>query len=452
MKSKKSIKQSGAVLLAALMMAAFTLSGLNAYVLAEDAQTDVQAAAQADLPKDTAVDIVWETYDNYPADSSPQDLEIGFQGHGLTQKEKDRLTALKEDFAAGTRPKGRVSTVPEETGFAVVALNPADFAGMEEYYFLPGREMTDEELLQLIAYGEEKGRPFTADTLSVKNCMRGGAVEVNRMRSAGEDARRTILFKRFSQEGLRAQSPAPAAGAAPISTITDIRVNPEANSGLDSFRLYPIREVTDEEILADLSLNSHYLDPVKEGFDLAADKAKARKLLEDVLGMPLATEASQLSYTRGETEGSAIFQATFDTPKINGRETSYWIGLDVKTGQCLNLAETTMDDTLYRPNASGGLDYGPDEVNRPKGDIDDPKLAESALAAVTKMTSIKTVKVDPITDVSIGNTYDSGAILAVRMEDGSAWQAAVRYSDFKVCGLDYYPDGKTPFEEAPVNN
>lgn len=451
MKNKKSIRQGGAVLLIALMLAAFTLSGLNAFVLAEDAKTEVQVAAQADLPKDSAVDIVWETYENYPADMS-QDLEDFYQGHGLTQKEKKRLTALRETFAAGTRPKGRVSCVPHDTGFAVVALQPADFAGMAEYFFLPNRELTDEELLELIAYGEENGRPFTGDTLSVKNCMRGGAVEVNRMRSAGEDARRTILFKRFTQEGLRAEGEIPVADiSSPISGITDVRLNMDAHNGLDSFRFYPIREVTDEEILIDLYANSngYYLDPVKEGLNLSADTDKARNLIDDVMGMPMATEASRLCYNRGETEGSVILEATFHTPKINGRETYYWVELDVKSGQCKSIGETTMDDSLYYLNTDGLLEIK--ELKLVKGNMNDERLAESALAMVAKVTSVKAVKVDPITDRDIGDTHDSGAILAIRMEDGSAWEAAVRYSDFKVCSLYYYPDGKTPFEGAPVN-
>ena len=270
---------------------------------------------------------------------------------------------------------------------------------------------------------------------------------MNRMRSAGEEARRTILFKRFSQEGLRSEGQIPVADTSPISTITDIRVNPDANCGLDSFRLYPIREATDEEILADLSQNDYYLNPAKEGFDLVVDMTKARKLAEDVMGMPLSTEASQLYYFRRETEGGALFQATFDTPKINGRKTSYWITLDVKGGQCQSIFESTMDDTLYYLDMDGSLQTK--ELESMKGDINDERLAESALEAVAKVTSVKAVKVDPITDTSIGNTHDSGAILAVRMEDGSAWEAAVRYSDFKVCSLYYYSDGKTPFECFP---
>ncbi len=450
MKSKSNIRQSGVVLLIALMLAAFTLSGLNAYVLAEDAQTEVQAATQADLPKDSAVDIVWETYDNYPNDD-PQLLEEYYQGFGLTQKEKNRVMALKEAFTAGMRPKGKVSSVPEETGFAVVALNPADFAGMEEYFFLPCRELSDEELLQLIAYGEEKGRPFTGETLSVKNCMRGGAMEVNRMRSAGEDARRTILFKRFSQEGLRSESLAPAADTSPISTITDIRVNPDANYGLDSFRLYPIREATDEEILADLTWNNggNYLDPVKEGLDLAADTAKARKLLEDVLGMTLATEANRLCYARGEEDGKVHLYATFDTPKINGLQTSYSATVVVQSGQCLRLNESTMDDSLYRIGANGILEYGPGPYVQEHFDINDERLVQSAQAAVEKLTAVKATKVETMARATIGNVA-GGAYVAVQMEDGTAYQVTVWYSDFSVCGLEYFPEGlKT---QEPVNN
>lgn len=432
------IKQGGWVLLAALALVAASLAGLNAYVLAESAPSGVQTVAQADVLGESAADIVWEKYDNYPA-GMPQYPE-DYIGYGLTEKEKERLAALTEAFLSGARPRGEAPSLPEETGFAVTPLDPAAFAGVEEYYFLPERELTDEELLQLIAYGEEKGMPFTADILTVKNCMRGSMVGSNRFLSAGESARREILSKRFYQEGLAPESMGAANVTLPISGVANIPLNQEVIDGADSFTFCPIRALTDEELLAEISRDADrgYLVPAQEGFDIKKDTADARSLLEDVLGMPLAAEEDNLYYTPGETAGSVLFRAVFSRPKINGRQTSYSVTLDIAAGHCMKISESTGDDSRYGfADMDGSL---LDVTDPPISDPVDERLAASARAAVEKLTKVKVKRVGPMPELAIGDPYESDAHLAVYMEDGSSYLTAVRYSDCKAYALEYYPD------------
>ncbi len=435
------IKQGGWVLLAALLLVVASLAGLNAYVLAEG-ETGVQTVSQAGLPKeDSAVDIVWETYDNYYVDM-PQYLE-DYIGYGLTKGEKKRLAALKEAFSAGTRPEGKLPSMPEETGFAVVPLDPASFAGVEEYYFLPKRELTDEELLQLIAYGEGKGTPFTADILTVKNCMRGSTAGINRFLSAGENERADILFKRFYQEGLLPESSDTAMVTLPISGVTNIPLNRDRGDDLDSFTFLPIRALTDQEILAALSRSvakGYYLALAQEGLDIKKDMAQARNLLEDVLGMPLAVEEDQMYYSPGETTGSVLFRAIYTRPKINGRQIAYSITLDIATGQCMAINESTDDDSLYYLDYDGSLQYGPGATDPPISDPVDERLVASARAAVEKLTTVKQSRVAPVPGLTIGSPFESDAHLAVFMMDGSSYLTAVRYSDFKTYALEYHPD------------
>lgn len=93
--------------------------------------------------------------------------------------------------------------LPAETGFTILPLDPASFGGMTEYYFLQEALFTDKQLLQLIAYGEEKGTPFTADTLTVKNSTRGDTgYSVNRLFSSGEGERLLTLARQCMDEGL----------------------------------------------------------------------------------------------------------------------------------------------------------------------------------------------------------------------------------------------------------
>ncbi len=446
MQAKASGRQTLFVLIAVFTLITFFTGGLWAYVVSADAETGIQETAEAALPRESTIAITWEKYDNYPSDATEEDLEFWFQGFGLTREEKERLITLQAAYASGTRPVGKAPSMPLQTGFAIVALDPAHYAGMEEYYFLPGERLSEEQLLQLIEYSENKGLPFTQDTLTVKNCMRGGAVEANRFRSAGENLRREALSKRIMEEGLRPETPGPAETVQPISGVADIPLNPDMNSGLDSFRFYPIRELTDEEIISELFLRSGtnaYLDPTSdESLNPTRDILKARRTLEDVLFMPLSSYKDTFHYSVEEGTGAKLFQITFKTPKVNGREAMYWLTMEMQSGQCRKIFVTMMDDSLYYYE-NGTLFYGraPDLAKQHAVDLSDQRCAQSALEAVKKLTQAEVKSLKSLTEVSIGNTYDQGMYVAVQMADGTAYLAAIRYEDAVVTGIDYLPDG-----------
>lgn len=438
-------KQTLAVLLIAIALIALCTGGLWLYVRQADAETGVEETAEASLPKESTIAITKEKYDNYPSDVDEGDFVVTYQGFGLTAAEKERLENLREEYKAGMRPSVKAPAMPAETGFAILPLDPGNYAGMTEYYFLPAKRLTDEQILQLIDYGEEKGEPFTADTLSTKNCMRGGAVETNRFYSAGESARRDILFRRITEEGLRPQTQDTGEITLPLATVADIPMNEEANYGLDTFHFSPIREMTDEEIIKELMIGTdpdYYLNPLTDtGINPTADAAKARAILEDVLGMPLCAEEDTFQYTREEGTGLKFFQATYNTPKINGREGTYFIKMDIESGQCHTLLSNVMDDSLYYYSWDGTLEYGPSGGgSQIKVDLNDERCQTSAREALEKISGQKVLKVEPMMETNIGGTYDQGMLVSVQTEDGKVYQVGVGYADAVVMSIDYQPD------------
>jgi len=358
-----------------------------------------------------------------------------------------RLESIREKYTSGSRPIEKTPSLPAETGFAIVPLNPDDYAGMTEYFFLPGQRLTDEQLLQLIAYGEEKGVPFTADTLSVKNCMRGGAIETNRFRSAGEDARRDILYRRIVEEGLRPQMQSTSEIALPLTSVADIPVNPDVNSGLDVFHFNPIREMTDDEIITELLLGKstdYYLNP-QTNVDLqpVKDVAKARGILENVLSMPLSAAKDVFQYSIDADTGAKLLQVTFKTTKINGAESSYYLVMELESGQCRSMSSNIIDDNLYYTDGNGNLMYGLKTGGSSLAavDMENQRCIQSTKAVVEKLTTMQIAQIKPITTVSIGNTHDAGIYMAVEMLDGTAYIVTVRYADAVVTGIDYQPGG-----------
>ncbi len=240
------IKEKGSqnlwVLLIALVLIAFCIVGLWAYVKGADAQTGVQEASVTALPEVENINIDMEKYDNYPVAS-----DYGFlfeNGKVLKEVEIRRLSKLVQAYAQGLHPINSALSLPDESGFAIVPLDPNEFAGMTEYYLLPDTVLTDEELLMLIAYGEKIGVPFTQDTLTTKNSARWFDTYCNRALSAGEKERRSILINRVRMEGLRPESYESAEltpAKLPVSSVAGIYTYSSELEGFYTFEFYPIK-------------------------------------------------------------------------------------------------------------------------------------------------------------------------------------------------------------------
>ncbi len=380
MQTKANGKQTIWVLLIALLLITLCIGGLWVYVKSADAEIGMHEVAVADLPKDENAFITWEKYDNFPPLFETEDDLKWSSGFGLMRNEKERLNSLKAEYANGRRPDLAAPTLPSETGFAILPLDPASYGGLTEYYFLPEALLTDEQILQLIAYGEEKGTPFTADMLTVKNSTRGDSgYHVNRLLSAGEKERLFNLARRCFEDGLVPEQP--KAPALPVSGIAYVPLIPEPVFGIDTFIFYPFRELSDEELLWEAynpSIKDYTLLNISEESDLnpVADNAWMRALLEDVSLMPISANHVQSDYVRKDATEEIRLDGIFESARVNGQKMEYRIFVGYPDKQLWYLMVSLNDQN--NPAAAASADV-------PTESIQDPKWEETARLVVERI-------------------------------------------------------------------
>lgn len=437
MQAKATKKQTLWVLLIALVLIALCIGGLWAYVKSADAETGVTEAALADIPEEYKSSFTKEKYDNYPL-LSYSASDYWYQGKALHKSEIPRLHNLMNAYAEGKRPSAKAPSLPGDGPIAIIPLDPKEFSGITEYYILPYDDLTDNQLLMLIDYGEERGAPFTEDTLTTSNCMRGGNTTSNRFFSAGESERLKILLHRISMEGLKPKTRDLTLQSLPVSGVAVIPLNPDRLFS-DMFCLYPTRELTDEELVKILYHSYQkdmegyaYLDPAKvEGLDPKEDTAKIRSFLEDVMGMPMAAECVRLTYKQKAATGEIHAMAYFKTALISGRDTRYSVYMDKAGGSILYAS-------MYTYNLESGYGTAADYL-LPEVDLNDPRWTEIAKKTVSKLTkepvasakavAVNASSVDGEPGVQIEVYLESGSIYVVQILLSTGKAAYVRYWD-----------------------
>ncbi len=435
MQSKASRKQTLWVLLLAFVLVTLCIGGLWAYVKNADAETGITETTIADIPAENGIRITREKYDNYPVDSG-NDVFARIDGSGLGAEEIRRLADCLKAYEAGERPKEKAPSLPEEEGFAIVPLDPRAYDGLTEYYILPEFRLSDEQLLMLIDYCASKGTTFEANTTNWKNCMRGGIPDSNRYLSAGESERREILLRRVRAEGLRPASSETSSEKLPIMGVGSIRLNGKMHRGSKIFHFYPIRELTDEELLQSLYLDYMdgyaYLGPSKEnGLDPAADEKKMRSFLMETMGMPMSAENTNLSYKQKIATGEIHLHAYFKTALINGRETDYSVILQKSSGDILYALQLTSN--LSNPNSIHTVD-----PPKPQVDLYDPKWTDVAKKTVSKLTQT------PITSATVydisfmGDDREPTIQVMVNLDNGSSYNVYILLSTEKAASAQYF--------------
>lgn len=434
MQSNVNRKQTLWVLTIALVLISLCIGGLWAYVKSADAETGVQEASLAELPMENGIMITMEKYDNYPQVSDGSNFGWE-QGKALIPAEIKRLKELTEAYAEGMRPKENAPFIPGDGGFSITPLDPKQFAGMTEYYILPEVRLSDEELLMLIDHGADTGMPFTEDTLSTKNCMRGNNTNANRFLSAGESERRDILLRRVMMEGLCATSPEPTIQSLPVSGVAGIRLNPKKFSNMDTFHLYPIRELTDEELLQSLYLDYMdgytYLAPSSvNGLDPTADEKNMRSFLMETMGMPMAAECTELSYKQKTATGEVHLHAYYKTALINGRETNYTVILQKSSGDILYASQLTSN--LTNPYSIHTVD-----PPKPEVDLNDPKWKDIARETVSKLTKTPIKSLTAYDIFFMGDDREPAALVSVNLDNGSSYDVFILLSTEKAASAQY---------------
>lgn len=434
------------VLLIALVLIAFCIGGLWAYVKSADAQTGVQEASVTALPEAEKITITWEKYDNYPAPGKEEDMENKFIGIGLTRAEKERLPALIEAYAGGQKPLSPAKSISGMGDISIIPLDPNDYAGMTEYYLLPGHALDDEQLLQLIDYSAGKGDTFSADMLTSKNCSRGGNVFTNRYLSAGEFERMKILAKRAYTEGLFQSTPKLSIESLPAKGPSCVVRYYETPNSCNFFYFYPIREMTDTELLQAISLDTSEgyttLNPAEdESLNSVKDAAGIRSILEEFSGMPMAAEINQLIYRRRDDTGETRLQANFYSARINGKSTRYSVIVDQKTGQYLTISQQTtaqaqeiVDQSIQAEKTGAFL-----------SESECVAIARSLVekACSTKIRSAHATGLLNITQDALTIILEHVMNVQVKLEDGNEYAVNVRLSDGAVIELSYQSMGES---------
>ena len=225
----------------------------------------------------------------------------------MTAGEATRAKALLPRYLAGEIAYEGESILGkmEDVIVGVYALNPQDFDGERAYAILPGPCMTDEQLLAVIDAYHQLGLTFDPDTLSARNCARGGGIEASRFLVEEERARYGNLA-RLIERGLLDVSHVEAA------TLLNPKLDSRYFCGLPDFTIRPYRSQTDEEFAAQLR-QMGYRDKSGE-FDYDGIEKQARSVL-NAMGAPLSMEFENVFDEGGYV--SCIFD-------VQGREGYLW--------------------------------------------------------------------------------------------------------------------------------
>jgi len=439
MQAKANKKQTFAVLLLSMLLITLCTGGLWFYIKNADAETGVQEASVTVLPEVGNINITMEKYDNYPVAS-----DYGFlfeNGKILLEEEIRRLSKLVQAYAEGVRPQSNAPSLPDESGFAIVPLDPNEFAGMTEYYLLPDTVLTDQELLMLITYGEKIGVPFTENTLTTKNSARWFDTYCNRALSAGEKERRSNLINRVRMEGLRPksfESTDLTFAKLPVSSVGGIYLYSSEAETFYTFEFYPIREMTDEELLQTIFLaheeGGYTIVTPTQNNDLnpTEDIAKMRLLLEDNMGMPMSAKSTCLWYSQKDLTGEIRLYAEFKSALVNGKKTEYTVTIQRSSGKILYI-----DQWTSYPHISSA-------ATPPLPDTQDKRFMDMAMKAVSRLTNEETTSASPIGAEASSDSMEAYISFDVSMKEGGLYQVNIRCSDGMLMSAQYLFDGEEP--------
>ena len=366
----------------------------------------------------------------------------------LTASERERLPEIQRRWESGERPESSILNLTERVHVSVIQLPPEQYEGEPCFLLLPNRDLTDEELLQVVdAYGQ-LGLTLDPNTLSWHNCMRGGGIEVG-IRSFRDDERerRSELTGLYTRAELRPETPFTA--LVMDDGVGRVTLDEEDFNGLDEFRFRPARRLTDEELLQLIALDQGDIGATPE--ELSGYETQLRQELHLLLGMPLSARRGANESTGSSTEYGDI-RANYDTTFTEvGGTGRMWRGvLDMATGR---LIEGSV--TLISPSNAIPSDIRMDPW--------DEKWASIAVEAVTAHSTFEESGITEIRNWSETNLNElQGVEVRVVMADGGVYRVEISYTLEKVMTLryndavsiaaedDYYTNMMT-MEEVPVN-
>ena len=356
-----------------------------------------------------------------------------YQMPTLTPEEIERAIQAKARYDAGERPSHHILNPIENVVIGVYEMPAEQYQGEAAFVILPQRELTDEELLQLVDAFSTLGGEFDPNGLNWRNCMRGGSIECTRG-FAGDEAERFGSLQDLCRRGLI--KPVGSMTALPCDDgFGVVPLNPDEFCGMTEFRFFPARRLTDEELL-------QYGATMLNGQQATAGEyseweAQLRQQLYNIMGTPLSADRiSESLYNESDSaiwgEERKLYRAQFELigqEGIGNHEGSILIENGTLAYGTIFCTELTYSDVRCDPFDLKWQDIAVKWVNDHRKDDVNVVLAQC-----------------------FGEDYlqqsGYGAIIKVTMEDGGVYSIRVHYGTEQVFDVNYSDAVTAANEEA----
>ena len=355
-----------------------------------------------------------------------------YQMPAMIPDEIQRTSEAKARYAAGERPEKQILNLTENVSIGVYELPADQYQGESTFVILPNRELTDDELLQLVDAFAVLQLDFNPSNLSWRNCMRGGSIECTRGFTQDEMERSSSL-RNLYQRGMIApegtMTPLPAHDG-----FGSIELNPDEFCGMSHFRFFPARRLTDEELL-------QYVAPMLDNQlatagEYAAWEIQLRQQLYLIMGTPLSSErTSESLYVESDSSiwgvERKLYRAQFALIGENG--------IGNHEGSILTESGELASATIF----SRDLIYS--DVRSNPFDVKWQDIAVNWVNTHRK-DGISVVRAD-----CYGEEWQScgyGSIIKVTMEDGGVYTIRVHFGTEQVYDVEYCDAVRAASEDA----
>lgn len=346
------------------------------------------------------------------------------QTPALTADEQARAETLLTAYQQGERPSQSILNITDNVTIGVYALNPTDYDGENVYVLLPGDPLTDDEILGIIDGYVQLGLAFQPDSLSYRNCARGGGINRTRFLLAKETSRKELLANLYRREEISLAtplSPLPCSGGTGSVTLRS-----DLYAGLTTFQFIPYRELSDEELLGFVVLQT---SNTVSAAQYAQYERQARSELTRLLNAPLALELRDESMTISKSQNAAladttVYRASFEARATDAPFPSYTIMVDPANGVCRWLY-TTVDGS--------SLPYSDVKL-----DASDPQWTTLASQYVQSIRE-DSEAIQDVTLVEEAERSDIGFYLLMRvtMEDSGYYDLQIACQNTQVITVEY---------------
>lgn len=355
-----------------------------------------------------------------------------YQMPAMTPNEIQRTSDAKARYDAGERPENQILNLTENVVIGVYELPAEQYQGESVFIILPDRQLTDDELLQLVDAFAVLQMDFNPSNLSWRNCMRGGSIECTRG-FAGDEMERSSSLRNLYQRGMI--QPQGEMTALPCDDgWGSIALDPDAFCGMSHFRFFPARRLTDEELL-------QYVAPMLDNQqatpgEYAAWETQLRQQLYLIMGTPLSSERISESLKK-ESQGliwgsdRELYRAQFELIGENGmgnHEGSIATESGKLTSATIFSRELIYSDVRSNPFDVKWQDIAVNWVNTHRKD------------------GINIVRADCYGEER--QTCGYGSIIKVTMEDGGVYTIRVHFGTEQVYDVEYCDAVRTANEES----